>query len=204
MTRVLLLVCCWLATSLGQGPDGFLYSTLGESVLFPCERKPLPAPTPPSPKGNQTLPSTSTVPLAPEPEPERPPTQWHFLAPSGDTHPLSGWHPKGWIFKADISRRSRMEMLANASLRLQRLQLVDAGRYICFQSDPLGATTFLQNITLIITGPEIETPMGTSYALQLSLGSLLASKVLILALVIGCAVVFGCRKKPETYVNITE
>ncbi|KAJ1134601.1 hypothetical protein NDU88_001052 [Pleurodeles waltl] len=119
-------------------------------------------------------------------------------------HPLAAWLPGGRIYHTSGTRQSRLEMLDNATLRVQNLRLGDAGRYICFESDLVGNSTFVQNITLIITGPENELPSNTSYGIHISLGVLLGAKVLMLVLIGCCFVVRGMKKSPSTYANVTE
>ncbi|XP_078497614.1 uncharacterized protein LOC144753966 [Lissotriton helveticus] len=189
LSTVLMLLSCGLATSVAQDPERIVYSSLGESLLLPCEWKP------------PQIDPLSDSPNIASPANDRPPTQWHFLAPSGEMHPLAAWLSGGRIYRASGTRQTRVEMLDNATLRVQALRLGDAGRYICFESDVVGNSTFVQNITLIITGPDIE---GTSYGVHASLGALLGAKVLMLILIVSFCVVKGMKKGSSNYANVTE
>lgn len=189
LSAVLMLLSCGLTTLVAQDPERIVYSSLGESLLLPCEWKP-----------PQIEPSDDS-PNPASPANDRPPTQWHFLAPSGEMHPLAAWLPGGRIYHASGTRHTRVDMLDNATLRVKALRLRDAGRYICFESDVVGNSTFVQNITLIITGPDIE---STSYGVHASLGALLGAKVLMLILIVSYCVVKVLKKSPSTYANVTE
>ncbi|XP_029441740.1 protein turtle homolog A-like isoform X2 [Rhinatrema bivittatum] len=100
-----------------------MYSTLGQSILFPCERK--------SSQGSE-------------------PILWGFHRPGEDPPAHMTQNPGSLLTTSLSDKRSRVVVLSNSSLQLQGLQPEDAGIYTCIQRNPPTSQPLLNQVTLIL------------------------------------------------------